>query len=231
MSDASGRNNPAVELEPHYQQSHVDATEVYTFLLDNPEFFVDNPELLERLVIPHERKGSVSLVELQSEQLRKKLRQQNYKLNQLIGVAKQNEKIYRVYTDLNVELLRCKSVAEIQLKLEEVLQEELQLASVTLKLFKGPMALPELQRRLFVEKRFKTASFFFGRLSLHERQLLFGNAVAESAALILLGDNQELGILAVGSQDASHFTPDMDTLLLRQLQQVLNITIPDLLGY
>ncbi|WP_137165502.1 DUF484 family protein [Salinimonas lutimaris] len=231
MSDAPGRQNPAVELEPHYQQNDVDASEVYTFLLDNPEFFVDNPELLERLVIPHERKGSVSLVELQSEQLRKKLRQQNYKLNQLIGVAKQNEKIYRVYTDLNVELLRCKSVADIQLKLEEVLQEELQLASVTLKLFKGPMALPELQRRLFVEKRFKTASFFFGRLSLHERQLLFGNAVAESAALILLGDNQELGILAVGSQDASHFTPDMDTLLLRQLQQVLNITIPDLLGY
>ena len=231
MSDASGRNNPAVELEPQYQQNNVSATEVYAFLLDNPEFFVDNPELLERLIIPHERKGSVSLVELQSEQLRKKLRQQNYKLNQLIGVAKQNEKIYRVYTDLNVELLRCQSVADIQLKLEEVLQEELQLASVTLKLFKGPMALPELQRRLFVEKRFKTSSFFFGRLSLHERQLLFGNAVAESAALILLGDNQELGILAVGSQDASHFTPDMDTLLLRQLQQVLNITIPDLMGY
>ena len=136
-----------------------------------------------------------------------------------------------MYTDLNVQLLTCKSVPEIQLKLEEVLQEELDLASVTLRLFSGPHALPELQRRLFVEKRFKNSPFFFGRLSQHERQLLFGEDIAESAALILLGDKQEIGLIAVGSRDPSHFTPDMDTLLLKQLQQVLNIVIPDLLRY
>ena len=122
-------------------------------------------------------------------------------------------------------------MAEIQLRLEEVLQEKLDLASVALKLFKGPHALPELQRRLFVEKRFKNEPFFFGRLSQHERQLLFGDAVAESAALILIGNDEPLAIAAIGSNDASHFTPDMDTLLLKQLQQVLSFVLPGLLKY
>ncbi|MEG3767331.1 DUF484 family protein [Alteromonas sp. 14N.309.X.WAT.G.H12] len=232
MSDISGQKSSPIALEPNYDEAlDLSAEAVRAFLLHNPEFFVNNPDILEQLVVPHQEKGSVSLVELQSEQLRKKVRQLNYKLNQLIGVAKQNEKIYRVYTDLNVEILRCKSISEIQYKLETVLQERLNLQSVVLHLFRGPHALQELQRRLIIEKRFKTSTFFFGRLSQHEKQVVFGQETAESAALILLGDNKDMGILAVGSDDASHFTPDMDTLLLKQLQEVLNITMPTLLGY
>ena len=207
------------------------AREIADFLRAHPDFFARHADLLEDIRIPHVQKGSVSLVEVQSEQLRKKVRQLNYRLSQLISIAKQNEKIYRVYTDLNVQLLTCQSVAEIQLRLEEVLQEKLDLASVALKLFKGPHALPELQRRLFVEKRFKNEPFFFGRLSQHERQLLFGDEVAESAALILIGNDEPLAIAAIGSNDASHFTPDMDTLLLKQLQQVLSFVLPGLLKY
>lgn len=207
------------------------AREIADFLRSHPDFFARHADLLEDIRIPHVQKGSVSLVEVQSEQLRKKVRQLNYRLSQLISIAKQNEKIYRVYTDLNVQLLTCQSVAEIQLRLEEVLQEKLDLASVALKLFKGPHALPELQRRLFVEKRFKNEPFFFGRLSQHERQLLFGDEVAESAALILIGNDEPLAIAAIGSNDASHFTPDMDTLLLKQLQQVLSFVLPGLLKY
>ncbi|RDV25529.1 DUF484 family protein [Alteromonas aestuariivivens] len=232
MSEASGQTQATVPIESHYGDAvGVSADDVRGFLLKHPEFFTQHPELLERLVIPHGQKGSVSLVELQSEQLRKKLRQLNYKLNQLIGIAKQNEKIYRVYTDLNVQLLTCTSISDIQLKLEEVLQEQLQLSSVVLKPFKGANAVPELQRRLFIEKRFKTSPFFFGRLSQHEKHLLFGELTAESVALIAIGEQRELGILAVGSSDPSHFTPDMDTLLLKQLQQVLNIIMPTILGY
>ncbi|GGW84241.1 DUF484 family protein [Alteromonas halophila] len=231
MSDISGQSQATVPLNPRDDSETIEAHDVRQFLLANPDFFTDHADLLEQLVIPHGLRGSVSLVELQSEQLRKKVRQLTYKLSQLISVAKQNEKIYRVYTDLNVQLLRCESVAEVQYTLEEVLQERLQLSSAVIKSFRGPHAVSELQRRLFTEKRFKTDTFFFGRLSQHEKQLLFDDVTAESVALILLGDNKDLGILAICSDDASHFTPDMDTLLLKQLQQVLNIILPPLMGY
>ncbi|MBD3586503.1 DUF484 family protein [Salinimonas sp. HHU 13199] len=230
MSDVIGHAK-APSGNGYDDKKSLSAREIADFLREHPDFFARHAELLEDIRIPHVQKGSVSLVEVQSEQLRKKVRQLNYRLSQLISIAKQNEKIYRVYTDLNVQLLTCQSVAEIQLRLEEVLQEKLDLASVTLKLFKGPHALPELQRRLFVEKRFKNEPFFFGRLSQHERQLLFGDEVAESAALILIGNDEPLGIAAIGSSDVSHFTPDMDTLLLKQLQQVLSFVLPGLLKY
>ena len=231
MNDLSGQSNATQMIEPFNDPSTLSSTDVHAFLLENPEFFAQYPDLLEKIKLPHEHKGSVSLVEIQSDQLRQKVRQLNFKLNQLVTIAKQNEKIYRVYTDLNVQLLRCESVAEVQFTLEDVLQERLQLSSAVIKSFKGPHAIPELQQRLFTEKRFKNTNFFFGRLSQHERQLLFGESPAESVALMLLGDNRDLGILGISSSDASHFTPDMDTLLLQQLQQVLNIILPEMMGY
>tara|TARA_R110000868_G_scaffold55364_2_gene172086 strand:- start:370 stop:1035 length:666 start_codon:yes stop_codon:yes gene_type:complete len=209
----------------------IDAEQVAAYLLENPDFFSRFPQIVEKISIPHAHKGSVSLVELQSEQLRKKVRSLSHKLNQLISIAKQNEAIYRVYADLNLRILKCTNLDDLKFILEEVIQENLQLASVTLKPFKGAHALPEIQQRLFIEKRFKRHKFFFGRLSEHERKLLFAEQEANSVALLLIGDLGELGILAIGSKDPGHFNPDMDTLLITQLQQFLGILLPKLLTY
>ena len=209
----------------------LDAEQVVAYLLENPDFFAQYPQIIEKISIPHTHKGSVSLVELQSEQLRKKVRSLSHKLNQLISIAKQNEAIYRVYADLNLRILKCTNLDDLKFILEEVIQENLQLASVTLKPFKGAHALPEIQQRLFIEKRFKRHKFFFGRLSEHERKLLFADQEANSVALLLIGDLGELGILAIGSKNPGHFNPDMDTLLITQLQQFLGILLPKLLTY
>ena len=209
----------------------IDAEQVAAYLLENPEFFTQFPHVIEQISIPHTHKGSVSLVELQSEQLRKKVRSLSHKLNQLISIAKQNEAIYRVYADLNLRILKSTSLDDLKFILEEVIQDNLRLASVTLKPFKGAHALPEIQQRLFIEKRFKTQTFFFGRLSDHERKLLFADQEANSVALLLIGDLGELGILAIGSKDPGHFNPDMDTLLITQLQQFLGILLPKMLTY
>ena len=207
------------------------AEQVAAYLLENPDFFIQFPQLIEKINIPHAHKGSVSLVELQSEQLRKKVRSLSHKLNQLITIAKQNEAIYRVYADLNLRILKATNLDDLTFILEEVIQENLQLASVSLKLFKGAHALPEIQQRLFIEKRFKRHKFFFGRLSDHERKLLFADQDANSVALLLIGDLGELGILAIGSKDPGHFNPEMDTLLITQLQQFLGIVLPKMLTY
>lgn len=212
-------------------QEQISAEQVANYLLNNPDFFAQHPHLVEKINIPHAQKGSVSLVELQSEQLRKKVRTLNHKLSQLISIAKQNEEIYRIYADLNIRILKCTSMEDLVLILEEVIQERLKLEAATLVPFKGANALPEIQKRLFIEKRFKRDKFFFGRLSEHELKLLFPEQGVKSVALLLIGDLGELGMLAVGSTDASHFNPDMDTLLISQLQQFLGILLPKLYTY
>lgn len=230
MSEMSGQQ--IAELSSSFDDiEQLRAEDVKRYLQAHPEFFAEYPELAELIEIPHEQKGSISLVELQSEQLRKKVRLLSHKLNQLISIAKQNEEIYRMYADLNMRLLQCRYFSEIQDTLEDVLRIQLKMSAVTLRAFGGANALPEIQRKLFIEKRFKQECFFFGRLSQHEKQLLFDNKPAESVALMLLGDKGDLGILAVGSKDPGHFNPDMDTLLITQLQQFLNVLLPNLTGY
>jgi uncharacterized protein YigA (DUF484 family) len=208
-----------------------DADSVRQYLLQNPEFFSHYPELLEKMHVPHEQHGSVSLVEKQSEILRNRVRHLSRKIHQLIAIAKQNERIYRVYVDLNLKLWSCKDFGDIQDTLEKVMLKQLKLSAVSIKPFQGPYAMSEIQQRLFIEKHFKNKAFYFGRVSDHEKQLLFDEQPAESVVLVRLGSNNDLGILAVGSNDPGHFNPDMDTLLLTQLQQFLNILLPDLIGY
>jgi len=232
MSETLGQQKSKVAISSDFGDDDTQhASEVAEYLLTHPDFFIKHASLLENLEVPHAHKGSVSLVELQSEQLRTKVRLLNYKLNQLISIARQNEQIYRVYADLNLRILSCDTLDELRFVLEEVMQERLQLEAVVIKHFVGAHAFPEIQRHLFIEKRFKRDKFFFGRLSEHERKLLFPDQQANSVALLLLGDLGELGMLAISSKDASHFHPDMDTLLITQLQQFLSILLPKLMKY
>ena len=232
MSETLGQQKSKVTITSDFGDDDTQhASDVAEYLLTHPDFFIKHANLLENLEVPHAHKGSVSLVELQSEQLRTKVRLLNYKLNQLISIARQNEQIYRVYADLNLRILSCDTLDELKFVLEEVMQERLQLEAVVIKHFIGAHAFPEIQRHLFIEKRFKRDKFFFGRLSEHERKLLFPDQQANSVALLLLGDLGELGMLAISSKDASHFHPDMDTLLITQLQQFLSILLPKLMKY
>jgi uncharacterized protein YigA (DUF484 family) len=232
MSEMAGQQKSDLGLTQAFDEiGTISEEQVSEYLLKHPQFFTQHLSLLEKIVLPHAQNGTVSLVELQSEQLRKKVRLLNHKLSQLISIAKQNEQIYRIYADLNLRILKCSDVSDLQFTLEEVLQDQLRLSSVALKPFSGAHALPEIQRRLFIEKRFKKEQFFFGRLSEHERKLLFTDQAPQSVALLLLGEKGELGILAIGSKDAEHFHPDMDTLLITQLQQFLSILLPKLLTY
>ncbi|MDP5040789.1 MAG: DUF484 family protein, partial [Paraglaciecola sp.] len=104
MSDVMGQQKSELEIGQGFDNNALSDTEIADYLLSHPDFFIKHAHLLEDLTIPHTLKGSVSLVELQSEQLRKKVRLLNYKLNQLISIARQNEQIYRVYADLNLRL-------------------------------------------------------------------------------------------------------------------------------
>lgn len=206
------------------------AEQVKQYLLDNPNFFKQHPDVLNKLEVPDARKGSVSLVELQNEQLRNKVEQLTTKLSQLIEIAKENQQIYEVFAQLNVALLQADSIKQVQHTLSNILKEQLGLSAAVILIYSGESSLPEIQQRLFKEKRFKHSDYFFGRLSENEKQLIFADKCAESCALVQLGDKSVLGMLAIGSQDSVHFTPDMDTLLLEQLRSFLNLVLPDLIN-
>ncbi|MFT4994957.1 MAG: hypothetical protein ACI965_001999, partial [Paraglaciecola sp.] len=143
MSELLGQQQSNLDLPSSFDEpDSLTVEQVSHYLASHPNFFAQHGSLLINMQIPHAQKGTVSLVELQAEQLRKKTSLLNHKLNQLISIAKQNEEIYRIYADLNLRILKCDSLADLQYTLEEILQEQLQLSCASLKPFAGPYALP-----------------------------------------------------------------------------------------
>ncbi|XOV80442.1 MAG: DUF484 family protein [Aestuariibacter sp.] len=226
----SDNNNNTAELNERLS-SHLTPEAVKDYLLAHPEFFLRYPLVLEEITLPHAAKGAVSLVELQSEQLRERVKDLQDKISQIMSVAKQNEQLYRIYADLHLKLFHCENLDQVVAALEECVKDKLQLQAVSLKIFSGEQVFADADWQHLLEHRFRGKSYFFGRLTSNETAVIFGeNSQVQSVGLMQLKQDEPLGMLAIGSLEDSHFHPDMDTLLINQLQQFLTLLIPQLLA-
>ncbi|WP_028116563.1 DUF484 family protein [Ferrimonas senticii] len=207
MSDAS-----ATELEP---------LTVAQYLLDNPNFFDLYPELLPHLRVNHPERGAISLVERQQQLLRERLKQLETEQAALLSTATRNEQIHQFYSKLLFDLLEIDDLQQLTNTLEQQLKQQFRFVSVTLfrRNADGQFAIAELAPLL--KKRLDHRGYYLGRLPAAEARLLV-QIETGSVALIGLGEpNQWLGVLAIASHDPSHFAPDMGTMLLDNLQQML----------
>ena len=70
-----------------------------------------------------------------------------------------------------------------------------------------------------MQNRLSSSDYYFGRLQQSEQQLVFSHTCTGSVVLVKLSyAGKELGFLAISSDDAHHFDPRMDTLLLSQFK-------------
>ena len=68
----------------------------------------------------------------------------------------------------------------------------------------------------------KNSDYYFGRLQQSEQTLIFNQSCSGSVVLVKLAhEENELGFLAISSDDAHHFDPRMDTLLLSQFKRLV----------
>ncbi|MGM0526496.1 MAG: DUF484 family protein [Pseudomonadota bacterium] len=225
MSDEVGNN----------LSQRLDDTLIREYLLENPDFFSRNEDLLTTLQVSHREKGTVSLVERQQQKLRLKVKELEEEITELMVNARRNEAIFSAYSNLYVRLLRCSSISEVLDQLQLTFEKELDMPALSLKFFNSPIELEEQYtfasdtHKQLLGKRFSDDPIYLGRLTEHEQKLLFREENVASVALMLLGEQGEIGMLAVGSVDPGHFEPAMDKLLITQLQALLTALLPTLL--
>jgi uncharacterized protein YigA (DUF484 family) len=208
--------------------------DVADYLQQHPDFFLSCPDVLADLHVHHQNKGVVSLTQLQSEQYRDKIKALKKQLQKLLDNAKRNETIYTTYAKLNLAIVQCESFGQLQEVLNSELCESLGLTHAHVYPFvsdklPAQMVMPEIQQRSLVEKKLNRSHYYFGRLGQNEKQLLFPGEVAESVALMTIGESKPVALLAIASDNALHFTPDMDTTLLSYLRDFLSFHLPKLL--
>ncbi len=205
---------------------------VSAYLQDNPDFFNRNPQLLTSLRMQDNNRGVVSLVERQQQNLREKVQLLEEEITQLLSVANNNEQLFTVYSDLYLQLIDCNSLAAILDCLYETTTKLLSLADckVWLKTHiasEHPCIIKEDCQQILAT-RLADDDYYFGRMQKSEVALLFHQndifacSATGSVVLIKLQNADEtLGFMAISSQDAEHFDPRMDTLLLNQFSKLV----------
>lgn len=203
---------------------------VARFLRQNPDFLEREPALLKDLELSHAAGPAVSLIEKQVHYLRGQNQSLEQRLNQLIQVASDNEKLMSRLHKLTLELMVLSDLPAFFDRLSEALLSEFNADIINITLFDlkveaGPKTPifhirrddPELQQ---FQDHLEKGESICGRLNRNKRDLLFASRAqwVQSTALIPLGTD---GMMAIGSSDPARFYPGMGTLFLDLLAGVV----------
>jgi len=95
------------------------AKEVADYLILNPNFFKENPEVLNSIEIVHDSGAAVSLIQRQVELLRTDYNSTTDKLMELLANAKNNDDIFILTKKLVLDLIDASDIEEITSLLEK----------------------------------------------------------------------------------------------------------------
>lgn len=216
---------PSTEAQSDNQS--LDPAFVLDYLQNNPGFFEAHIDWLTQQRLPHAERGSVSLVERQMERLRQDNQQLREEITALMTVARQNEAIYRCYYQLYPALLDCDSVQQLDQAMREHLMLPMKLSEAKCLTFAGHNSWLAQQNEFnraavdeLLKRRLGDDHIYLGRLTQAETALLF-ESTDKIGSVALVGLADDLGLLVFASAQADHFQPQLDVLLLQQLQQLI----------
>ncbi len=197
---------------------------VHDYLQDHPEFFQQYPQLLAALRLPHQQRGSVSLVERQLELQREKIQALEDDITRLMSVARQNEQIFLAFNQLQAGLYQAKNLADAELSLQQFTAAMPQVSECRLiRLTDSQTAAPH---QLLLSRRLNADGVYLGRLNKEEQQGIFASHIHSVALVLIRNAGQPLALLAFGSEQDDHFQPSMDKLFINHLATILAQLLP-----
>jgi uncharacterized protein len=216
--------------QPQELKAELDDDGVAAFLAAHPDFFRRHTALLGQMNIPHDCGGAVSLLEYQAHVLRSANRELRTRLEELLAVARDNDRAAERLHRLTLELLCADGLESILFSLKDSLRSDFQADVVAVRLLvQAEHALaPELVERdhpdlaLFAPT-LQEQRAVCGPLTGIQLAYLFGDSGRgiASTALVPIVDEECLGLLAIGSRESERFQPGMGTVFLRQLGTLL----------
>ena len=197
---------------------------VYDYLQDHPEFFQQYPQLLASLRLPHQQRGSVSLVERQLEMQREKIVALEDDITRLMSVARQNEQLFLAFNKLQAQLYQAENLQQAEHSLQQFTAAMPQVQQCRLLCFNEQHSASEFQ--LLLSRRLNEQGIYLGRLNKEEQQGLFPPQIHSVALILISNEEQPLALLAFGSEQDDHFQPSMDKLFISHLATILAQLLP-----
>ena len=214
-----------------------DEERIERYLGLNPYFFERHQPLLARMRLPHMRTGStVSLVERQVEVLREQKTDADRRLAEFIADARANDTLAERIHRFTRRMLRAPDPVAALNTLEASLREDFDAFHSVLVLTSPITSLSKVEVEPFLRKLpaddanirtfealLATGKPRCGQVRDTQRDFLFGpeSASIGSVALVPLGENGTLGLLALGSAERERFHPGMSTEFLKRMGELI----------
>jgi len=205
----------------------MNADDIARYLRTHPQFFDHHPELLESIQVPHPYGGrAILLAERQTIALREKLKVLEGRLAELLQFGEENDAISERVHRLSVALAGARDFPALAAALYFHLREDFAVPHVALRVWgkSVPVDFEEAQPVGEAER------LHAGAMAAPQCGPAAGNPFVpwfreaaehvRSVALVPLGQTAVFGLLALGSEDAKRFYPDMGTLYLRRIGEL-----------
>ncbi|PCJ43687.1 MAG: hypothetical protein COA71_02105 [SAR86 cluster bacterium] len=227
----------------------LDDESVASYLLEHPDFFENQEDLLLSLRIPHKSGQAISLLERQVSLLRRRSDETQDQINNFVENAKENDDLFEKTRTIVLNIINTTSLEDLSTLIEEKLKQEFDASSSKLffateedkseaaksTLFLLPL---ELTRKV-LGKLFQRKRAYCGGLNEDQATLFFPESSdINSVAIIPIHFNDEntlkeklpgVPLLVVASSKDKHFNASLDTLFLDFIGEILSAHIKGLL--
>lgn len=229
----------AAEQPTHAESGELDDSQVRDFLEQHLDFFQRNPDMLRKLHVPHASGDAVSLVERQVSVLRERNVDLRHRLRDLTDAARDNEQLYVSTRKLVLELLEARTLQALFDTFALCMHRDFKTDQASVIVFDdGARAeatqncrkAPREQVLDHLGSLVKGGKPACGALRGAEFNFLFPAARGSGSAAVvpIRHADTELGLIAVGSADATRYHPQMGTIFLEHIAAVIARLMPQI---
>jgi uncharacterized protein YigA (DUF484 family) len=212
---------------------NLSSEDVAHYLRTHPEFFADYAEMMAEIQVPDPHGGrAIPISERQIAALRDKNRVLQEKLAELIRFGEENDAIADKMHRLAVSLLQFSRLSDLVYGLNFNLRESFAVPHAMLRLWNMASDDPALREFVATSTDIRVAADsllhpYCGSHILEEIRNWFGEEGARlrSFAMVALRTQQTIGLLVMGSEDPQRFYPEMGTVYLMRLGELVSASL------
>ena len=203
--------------------------DVARYLQDHPEFFEDHAEVLSDIQVPHPHGGrAIPLSERQIVSLREKTKVLEAKLRELVQYGEENDALGEKVHRAALEVIKAPHLEAMLRAIYYNLREEFAVPHVSIRLWSEAEQPPlaefgpaSQEARVFAESLHHP---YCSGKPMFETGQWFGEAetILKSFAYVPLRGDKVFGLLILASEDPQRFYPEMGTLYLERLGELVS---------
>ena len=196
----------------------LDAKDVELFLLDNLDFFESRESLLSEMKFKDSTSSASSLLERQIYKLRDEQKDLMDLLTSFIETAQLNEDLFNKSKELTLSILDASDKDEVISAVQNDFTKSFNINNCQLNFYSNS-EIDNIEKETGMS--FHKGAIHCGSFSSEKMEFLFEDSKVESAAIAVLVNKTEIGLLKLGSYERTRYLGDEDTTFIKYIRDIL----------